>query len=71
MCFNCFYMCFDFVKNVLNTKKMRAVTGYMLVPEFLDLVQYMMGKHPNLWNLFVQYSSKTHYFRRPGKPAWV
>ena len=33
-------------KNELKTKKMRAETGYTLVPDFLDLVQYMMGKHP-------------------------
>ena len=36
-------------KNELKTKKMRAETGYTLVPDFLDLVQYMMGKHPKLW----------------------
>ena len=49
--FGCFFECFLSVfENVLKTKKMRAETGYMVVPEFLDLVQYMMGKRPNLWN---------------------
>ena len=57
------FMCFfGFFENVLKTKKMRAETGYMLVPDFLYLVQYMMGKHPNLWNLCVQYFIKNTLF---------
>ena len=41
---------------------MRAETGYTLVPFFLDLVQYMMGKHPNLWNFVLQYFVKNSSF---------
>ena len=33
------------LKHVLKTKKMRAETRNPVVQEFLDLVQYMMGKH--------------------------
>ena len=49
-------------KNELKTKKMRAETGYTLVPEFLDLVQYMMGKHPKHWILIFQYFVKNSSF---------
>ena len=41
---------------------MRAETGYTLVPDFLDLVQYMMGKHPKLWILIFQYFVKNSSF---------
>ena len=61
-----FFEFFDFFEfffeNVLKTKKMRAETGYMVVPEFLDLVQYMMGKHPNLWNKNFQSFIKNSLF---------
>ena len=49
-------------KNELKAKKMRADTGYTLVPDFLDLVQYMTGKHPNLWNKNFYYFIKNSLF---------
>ena len=41
---------------------MRAETGYTLVPDFLDLVQYMMGKHPKTWIKIFQYFVKNSSF---------
>ena len=41
---------------------MRAETGYTLVPDFLDLVQYMMGKRSNLWIKNFHYFIKNSLF---------
>ena len=54
--------CLEDAENELKTKKMRAETGYTLVPFFLDLVQYMMGKHRKLWIKQIQYFMKDSSF---------
>ena len=48
-------LCFVKPKNELKTKKMRAETGYMLVPDFLSYDQKMKGKRPIYWKIVFQY----------------
>ena len=50
--------CFVKPKNELKTKKMRAETGYTLVPEFLSYDQKMKGKRPIYWKNVFQYFVK-------------
>ena len=54
--------CFVKPKNELKTKKMRAETGYMLVPDILSYDQKMKGKRPIYWKNVFQYFVKNLSF---------
>ena len=45
-------------KKEIKTKKMRAETGYTLVPEFLSYDQKMKGKRTIYWKNVFQYFVK-------------